>query len=210
VGRCASAQRQPRCQPRPRLSTRRLSAASALRHEVREEPVGAGGEVGLVVCKPGGGAAGETGDEAACIAAPASAGASRRQPAGPAAAGEAGCSPAVVCRVGVGRLGRRRRQAARAVRQPAGPAGAAQHVSGVRGAPRPAICHPMRQARGGPATWAGQCQVPAVRGRSQGCPRGPVPHAAAATRRRRRTPQPRRAQGDRSGSRRRRCTRSAT
>jgi hypothetical protein len=59
----ASAQRQPRCQPRPRLSTRRLSAASALRHEVREEPVGAGGEVGLVVCKPGGGAAGETGDE---------------------------------------------------------------------------------------------------------------------------------------------------
>ena len=51
---------------------RRLSAASVLRHEVREEPVGAGGEVGLVVCKPGGRAAGETGDEAACVAAPAS------------------------------------------------------------------------------------------------------------------------------------------
>ena len=92
MGRRASAQRQPRCQPRPRLSTRRLSAARALRHEVREEPVGAGGEVGLVVCKPGGRAAGETGDKAACIAASAAAGAGRRQSAGPAAAGEAGCS----------------------------------------------------------------------------------------------------------------------
>jgi hypothetical protein len=119
VGRCASAQRQPRCQPRPRLSTRRLSAASALRHEVRGEPVGAGGEVGLVVCKPGGGAAGETRDEAACIAAPAPAGAGRRQPAEPAAAGEAGCSlqdrcrpawpaPGSMCYPPTGRIGRRR------------------------------------------------------------------------------------------------------
>ena len=65
VGRRASAQRQPRCQPRPRLSSRRLSAAPALRHEVREEPAGTGGEVGLVVCEPSGRAAGETGDEAA-------------------------------------------------------------------------------------------------------------------------------------------------
>ena len=119
MGRHASAQRQPRCQPRPRLSTRRLSAASVLRHEVREEPVGTGGEVGLGVCKLGGRAAGETGDEAACIAAPAPAGAGRRQPAEPAAAGEAGCSlqdrcrpawpaPGSMCYPPTGRIGRRR------------------------------------------------------------------------------------------------------
>jgi hypothetical protein len=43
----------------------RLSAATALRQEVREELAGTGGEVGLVVYKPGGKAAGETGDGAA-------------------------------------------------------------------------------------------------------------------------------------------------
>jgi hypothetical protein len=85
----ASAQRQPRCQPRPHLTTMRLSAATALRQEVREEPAGTGGEVGLVVCKPGGKAAGETGDGAACATAPAPAGAGRRQPVEPASAGEA-------------------------------------------------------------------------------------------------------------------------
>jgi hypothetical protein len=102
----ASAQRQPRCQPRPRLSTRRLSAATVLRHEVREEPAGTGGEVGLVVCKPGGRAAGETGDGAACAAAPAAAGGAgvsrqgRCRPAWPA--------PGSIRRLPAGRRGRRR------------------------------------------------------------------------------------------------------
>jgi hypothetical protein len=108
----ASAHRQPRCQPRPRLSTRMLSAASVLRHEVREEPAGAGGEVGLVVCKPGGRAAGETGDEAACAAAPALAGVSRQdrcRPAWPA--------PGSICRLPAGRRGRRRTSLQGAVRR---------------------------------------------------------------------------------------------
>jgi hypothetical protein len=101
-------------------------------HEVREEPAGTGGEVGLVVCKPGGRAAGETGDEAACVAAPAPAGAGRRQPAEPAASG----------RIVVGRLGQR--QAVCASCRSASAVGAARHFRGLRGAPRPATRRPTR------------------------------------------------------------------
>ena len=95
----ASAQRQPRRQPRPRLMTMRL-VRKILLTEVggggrlapgspRGSRSGQGEEVGLVVCKPGGKAAGETGDGAACATAPAPAGAGRRQPVEPASAGEA-------------------------------------------------------------------------------------------------------------------------
>jgi hypothetical protein len=76
----------------------RLSAATALRQDVREEPAGTGGEVGIVVCKPGGKAAGETGDGGAGDGGAGDGGAgvsrrsrrSRRQPEGSLPAGAAG------------------------------------------------------------------------------------------------------------------------